>query len=367
MADQSYVFFNSLIDVDLIKIDQNLNQTYEQAVTNKENMNTTTTLFNTFDGVIDAQYFSPEDPVGGASYTVYRRTPEQTYYDFVCVMTNGDYIFYDYNVKNNNYYHYLCSIEIETSTGPYYTIYQNRDENGDLAYIHTLWDEWSICDIVEGDPDENNTIAYIKSGPIWKFKANLEQEDLTQNTSVTIWDTLGAYPKISIGQKNYDSGSVTCLLGEVTEFTNYDEEENATKHYNYTEKINLNNRYSREMERLEAWREFCNNGNLKLLKDVKGNAWIVQITENPHRNINVKVHSMPTTISFDWVEVENIEGQAIIKIGNKPSSIVGESTGGTGSVVTEYSSGISNYRTRNNISNEGQVRRVSKNTNTQVR
>ena len=49
MADQSYVFFNSLIDVDLIKIDQNLAQTFNQAVANKENMNATTTLFNTFD------------------------------------------------------------------------------------------------------------------------------------------------------------------------------------------------------------------------------------------------------------------------------------------------------------------------------
>ena len=361
MADQSYVFFNSLIDVDVIKIDKNLAQTFNQAVANKENMNATTTLFNTFDDIIDAKYFSPEDPVGGASYTVYRRTPEQTYYDFVCVMTDGDYIFYDYNVKNNNFYHYLCSIELTTLTGPYYTIYQNRDDMGELEYIQTNWDEWSICDIVEGGPDENNAIAYIKSGPIWKFKANLDQEDLTQNTSVTIWDTLGAYPKISIGQKNYDSGTVSCLLGEVTEYIKYDYNSNGGKTvYGYTEKINLTGRYGREMERMEAWREFCNNGNLKLLKDVKGNAWIVQITENPSRDIEVRSSLMLTTISFDWVEVENIEGQAIIKIGNDPSSVIDESTSGTGT-VTSYSSGIGLARSGNNTNIDGKVRRVSKN------
>ena len=114
------------------------------------------------------------------------------------------------------------------------------------------------------------------------------------------------------------------------------------------------------MERMEAWREFCNNGNLKLLKDVKGNAWIVQITENPSMDVEIRSSFMLTTISFDWVEVENIEGQAIIKIGNDPSSVIDESTSGTGT-VTSYSSGINLTRVCNNTNIDGKVRRVSKN------
>jgi hypothetical protein len=29
------------------------------------------------------------------------------------------------------------------------------------------------------------------------------------------------------------------------------------------------------MDKLNAWREFCADGELKLLRDIKGNGWIV--------------------------------------------------------------------------------------------
>ena len=69
------------------------------------------------------------------------------------------------------------------------------------------------------------------------------------------------------------------------------------------------------MEKLIAWREFCNNGKLKLLKDTKGHAWVVQITDNPSRSIDVRSERMPTTISFNWIEVEDISSVSIIVIG----------------------------------------------------
>lgn len=321
MATQSYVYFNSGLNVDVIKVDQNITTSFDEAIVNKETMLATTILHNTFDITIDARYFSPEGQAAGANYTVYRRTPEQTYYDFVCIMENGEYMFYDYNINNNNFYHYLCSIEVETSTGSEYLIYQNRDDTGELEYIPTNWNQWSICDIE--DTTEDN--VYFKTGNTWNFLCNIEEENLEQNTSITIWDTLGPYPKISIGQKNYDGSSFTALLGEVTEHIKYKNNQDLTGHkiYGYTEKLrrNMNSRYAREIEKLNAWREFCNNGNLKLLKDVKGHAWVVQITENPTRSINVLSSTMPTTISFNWVEVEDITSISIIVLGEQNNTI----------------------------------------------
>jgi len=44
----------------------------------------------------------------------------------------------------------------------------------------------------------------------------------------------------------------------------------------YTEKkTHLKNAYALETEKLEAWIDFCTDGNLKLLRDIKGNAWLV--------------------------------------------------------------------------------------------
>ena len=83
--------------------------------------------------------------------------------------------------------------------------------------------------------------------------------------------------------------------------------------YRYTERINISNRYGREVEKYQAWKEFCNDGELKLLKDVKGNSWIVQIVDNPSNSIANNIHSMPTTISFNWKEVLNTEDISIVE------------------------------------------------------
>lgn len=319
MNNQSYVYVNSNINVDIIKIDQVI-ENYDIAIQNKDEMFNTTILFNDFTEILDARYFSPESVISGANYSIYRKTPEQTYYNFVCLMTNGEYVFKDYNINNNNYYHYLCSVELTSSTGLKYLIYQNKNEDGSIEYINTNWDEWSICDIEETTEEG----IYTKIGSTWNFRCNINEEDLTQNTSITVWDTLGQYPKISIGKKNYNSGTFSALLGDVTEYKIYQEDKfnnnnnlnniQEIKKYGYTERNNLNSQYSREMEKLNSWKEFCSNGSLKLLKDIKGNSWIVQIQENPKFNINVQSGIMPTTISFDWVEVENINSASIIYI-----------------------------------------------------
>ena len=121
---------------------------------------------------------------------------------------------------------------------------------------------------------------------------NIPEEILSQNMSVTTWDTLGRYPKFSLGQRNYDSASFNGLLGLMKEYKQYNTyqdilTDNYKQVYQYTERINLDDPYSREMEKLIAWKEFCNNGKLKLLKDVKGNAWVCYINGIPTRSINL--------------------------------------------------------------------------------
>ena len=297
MATQSYLSVSGGINVDVIKIDTNLSYSFDEAKLNMDEMLNTTILHNDFEETIDARYFSPEGPTTGANYTVYRKTPEQQYYD--------------YNIENGNYYHYLCSIETFTSGGPDYIIYENKDEEGNLNYIKTQWDEWSICDIE--DTDEEN--IYFKTGSTWNFKCNLSEEVLNQNNSITVWDTLGIYPKISIGEKNYDGSTFSCLLGDVTEYNVYNQDGVSKQKYGYTELINKNYRYSRDTEKIIAWRKFCNNGKIKLLKDIKGNAWIVQITDTPTRTINNTTNELYTTISFNWIEIEDKNNISIIKLG----------------------------------------------------
>ena len=318
-ATQSYVKFNSLINVDVIKVDKTIDKTFDQAWADKEEMLSTTVLFNSFENTIDASYFAPDSSISGANFTMYRKTPEQKYYDFVCEMQDGEYRFTDYNVVNNEYYHYLAAVELTTSTGePEYEIYQNREESGELSYAKTSWGSWAICDIEESNDDDS---IYVKTGSTWTLMYNIPEEILSQNMSVTTWDTLGRYPKFSLGQRNYDSASFNGLLGLMKEYKQYNTyqdilTDNYKQVYQYTERINLDDPYSREMEKLIAWKEFCNNGKLKLLKDVKGNAWVCYINGIPTRSINLQSNLQLTTITFDWQEALDRENISIIYIPN---------------------------------------------------
>lgn len=316
-ATQSYVKFNSLINVDVIKVDKTINKSFDEAILRKDEMLSTTVLHNTFNETIDASYFAPDSSISGANFVLYRRTPNQKYYDFVCELKDGEYRFTDYNVVNNEYYHYLAAVELTTSTGePEYEIYQNREESGELSYAKTSWGSWAICDIEESNDDDS---IYVKTGSTWTLMYNIPEEILSQNMSVTTWDTLGRYPKFSLGQRNYDSASFNGLLGLMKEYKQYNTyqdilTDNYKQVYQYTERINLDDPYSREMEKLIAWKEFCNNGKLKLLKDVKGNAWVCYINGIPTRSINLQSNLQLTTITFDWQEALDRENISIIYI-----------------------------------------------------
>lgn len=353
-SNQNYLFFNGGIEVDIIKIDTDVNMSFNDAIRQMENRRQTTTLFNTFNKNLYANYNPPTHVDALATITIYRQTPQQTYYDFICYLKQGKISFYDFNIKNGEYYHYLAVIPVPvvdssqpSGIGMEYRIYQNRntDESGSLTFHPAYWKTWSLTNIRESETVEN---TYEQYGYTWNLALNIESENITKNTSVTTWDTLGAYPKLSIGKKDYDSSTFTGLLGSVADYRKISEvkdeygdiTEKVTDTFGYTErfiyKSNRNSRndtkqeimnqytgkkatkeeikYATEMEKLKAWREFVNDGSLKLLKDLKGNSWIVQVIENPTYDIDNKPHSAPTTISFTWQEVENANNIAIINM-----------------------------------------------------
>ena len=305
-------------------------------------MYSTTVLLNSFGQTIDASYFSPEDIIGGATFYVYKKTPSQKYYQYVCTLADGEYQFLDYNIINNQYYHYLVSNELKTSSGYEYIVYQNtkyneKTQEKDLIFHKVRWDDFTICTIEETTEEG----IYQKTGNIWTFKYNLQSEELTQNLNVKVMDTLGRYGKISSGNKNYDSSSITVLLGDMKEYKNYynktelDKNNNCvftpvsfnedffdeefsydSKRLQYTEKDDINNPYGLEIEKLKRWKEFCADGELKLLRDRKGNAWIVQILEGPVNSINTYSNLQETTVTFSWQEVEDVSKVSIVLVGD---------------------------------------------------
>ena len=337
--DNCYVFFNSNINVSVLKVDKIVSLSSDTLPTQiakakkDKAMTGNTILWNNFKNTIDCSYFDPVGEVANATFSIYRKTPNQKYYDYICKISDGATKFIDYNITTDNYYHYLAAVEVTTSEGLEYKLYQNyTDETQtELNYLYVQWGDWTICDIEDSTEDG----IYFKSGDMWHLKYNMSDDMTnTMNTGVTMWETLGRFGKYSVGQKNFDSGSISCLLGDIDYYNNYSiknkfktdlktgklyESEEQDKIFNqricgYNEKINKDSKYGRQVEKEKAWKSFITNGKLKLLKDYKGNAWIVMVQANPTYQVDYKSNLMETMVSFEWQEAEDVSKVAIVEI-----------------------------------------------------
>ena len=303
---ENKIFFNSNISVDMIKVSRDPNISFEETKKNKNKVESKTCLWTDFSSGVNANYFSQE---ASALFLIYRKTPFQKYYEYVCTMGNGLYDFHDYKVSQGQFYHYLSVVR--KSDGNYIT-YENVDENDELKYIKAVWDNWSICDL---EQDINDDKVFYKTGDTWLLGLNLARESVSQNINVVSYETMGQYNKYGLGKKKYESSNFSCLLGTMHEVTTTQEDgENRTTktNYTYTEREDFSSVYAQEIAKLEKWRAFSTNGRLKLLKDVKGNMWIIQIVGIPNYEINNAPSVLPTTISFDWEEAVGLEGVTII-------------------------------------------------------
>ena len=246
----------------------------------------------------------------------------------------------DFNIGNNRYYKYVFRlVENKAGGGVEY-------QSGIIVPIKTSWQGWSITELHETDDPKVFTAA---PKDVWKFKYNISNGAQTQNVAKTQQDTLSRYPIFSHGVKNAVSGSVTCLLGREminADYTNKEwvyEQDTSTSIWTeitgpfknlggYRERLGrvqnfcganpdylsasvlgFRNLTSNEaVDMLDKWRDVCYSGNPKLLKDQKGQTFIIQITD-PSNTTNESWEKMPEDISFSWIEIADAKDCRIIQ------------------------------------------------------
>lgn len=248
----------------------------------------------------------------------------------------------DFNVGNNRYYKYVFRlVENKAGGGVEY-------QSGIIVPIKTNWQGWSITELHETDDPKVFTAS---PKDVWKFKYNISNGAQTQNVTKTQQDTLSRYPIFSHGVKNAVSGSVTCLLGREminANYTNkewvYEQDPNTSEpswienngpfknlggyrerlgrvqnfcgtnpDYLSASVLGFRNLTSNEaVDMLDKWRDVCYSGNPKLLKDQKGQTFIIQITD-PSNTTNESWEKMPEEISFSWIEIADAKDCRIIQ------------------------------------------------------
>ena len=250
----------------------------------------------------------------------------------------------DFNIGNNRYYKYVFRL-VENKAGG-----NVEYQSGIIVPIKTNWQGWSIVELHETDDPKVFTAA---PKDVWKFKYNISNGAQTQNVAKTQQDTLSRYPIFSHGVKNAVGGSVTCLLGREminADYTNkewvYEQDPNTSEpnfiwretngpfknlggyrerlgrvqnfcgtnsDYLSASVLGFRNLTSNEaVDMLDKWRDVCYSGNPKLLKDQKGQTFIIQITD-PSNTTNESWAKMPEESSFSWIEIADAKDCRIIQ------------------------------------------------------
>lgn len=153
--------------------------------------------------------------------------------------------------------------------------------------VKTCWWNWCLMSI------KNVSDNIFIPDEIWTFDNNLSSGDIISNTDKTIYQNFTQYPKFSVGESNYISGNISCLLGNVDCKTNT---------------------YNETVEMMNAWKKFCISEKDMILKDRKGNMYKVVITDNSSKFLD-ESSLQPSTISFSFTECGNIDNMTIYENG----------------------------------------------------
>lgn len=177
--------------------------------------------------------------------------------------------------------------------------------------VTVKWQYWTLTELSE----TSNTIPYapiltktyeVSLGNTWYFKYEADVGGQTHNMNKNEVDTLSRFPKISLGKQNNFSGEISCYLGsEIVSYSKVGYLERSRLSYDHPLSSNA------KMDMLEQWRRLVLSRNPKLLKDRKGQAWIVQVlsdTNTPQESYT----GLPDKISFSWKQIAAVNDSVSI-------------------------------------------------------
>ena len=217
-------------------------------------------------------------------YEVYRRKYNESNAEYVGTIQKseenvGDLII-DYAVKNGVEYTYYLFPSTETSeSGTHLSPFVTKQLAIDVPY-------WSL--FIVDETDEENVFYLDK---MFKFELNLQIDDMTNNTQVSISQNFTKYPTLQYGAANYWSGSLSSLCGFI-----------ASNGVDYVQNVNM----------ISELKAIASDTRRKFLKDTSGNLWEVNVSAPI--NISTKNVSLQDvkTWKFSWIEVGDTKGVSII-------------------------------------------------------
>ncbi len=210
-------------------------------------------------------------------WQVYRKKKDDATLHFLVRISASQYALYDFNVVNNNEYQYILFAE----TADYISAPLQQD-----GYVTTNWWNWSLVGLTPSSNGSN--LYYADTSHVWLFDTELESGALQQNLDKAVIENFTRFPKLASGKKNYLTGSISAYLSNP-----------------------VNARYQDTVEQYNAFIDFIADENPKLLKDRKGNGWIVGTTSNSMQYNDATAEQI-TTVGFEFTQLDSLDDLNII-------------------------------------------------------
>lgn len=256
---------------------------------------------------------------------------EKVYHLVTNQSDNG--IIRDFNVANGRYYKYLYRF-VYGGMG-YKDLSLTEGLKEIIIPVKVKWCGWSLTELHEQEDKSGKTYYTASLKDVWKFKNNVQPGEMTQQTSKTSQETLAKFPRFVQGPKDTMTGNVSCLLGRDVlpydlQTISYQYKKNdddwvwegvidnsGRNNGGYKEELWPNVYYAdatsnKAVDMLTQWRKFCYSGNPKLLKDNKGQKFIIQVHDTSNRTED-SWNGRPVTISFSWTQIKSADDIVIIE------------------------------------------------------
>lgn len=211
-------------------------------------------------------------------WQIYKRKPSDRALTFVTKVPAQRYELLDFNVLNNEEYQYTIFAETKNYiSAPLEQVGRTK----------VSWWNWSLVGLEETD---TTGLYYSDNDNIWLFDTMITSNGFDQNIDKYITENFTRFPKVSSSKKNYLSSSITAFLSNVDPKTG---------------------KYVDTVEQYNKFIDFIAQPTPKLLRDRKGNGWVVSTTGNSLQYIDESSEQI-TRVSFNFVQLDDVANVNVI-------------------------------------------------------
>lgn len=210
------------------------------------------------------------------SWAIYRQEVGKEAMQYVMTAEGTEAHCFDYAAANNTRYVYHSFARTESD--------MSEDKRSNA--ITPDWNGWILMTV--NPTSESNLFTPHE---IYCFDYNLELGDMTNNTNFTQLETFGRYPVIQRSSANHLSGQLKGLIGV----------------------MDSNCRYIETVDMANAVQALTTDTRRKILKDLKGHVWEVELSGGVIFSIEPHIAREPYAATLQWVEVGDASDIRVVK------------------------------------------------------